>query len=234
MKRIGVNIGEKEFNNIKSQLKKLKVPKDVCINNRYWDPFTLDRLYRKSYKHIPSSPFESDYVDILCDIITGIKNYASYYYNKYFPEYNDSRVKSLVIYSQEWSKEISLRELLDSSIARDRSNITKLDEIISNLTNRISYSIPKLLKPILDMQNPQNPLLGFIEMGAYYPLTRRIISIGVPRETAIMIRKKASMFSSKILTSPTEDIDEILLKKVLRRVYPVLGYWEQKQIEDML
>ncbi len=233
MDRIGIRIGKNEFENIKSQLNKLKVPMQICLNNRYWDPLTLDKIYRISMKKLPSSPFDNDYVDIICNILNKLKYSAPYYYEKYFNVYDDSYIKSLIIYAQEWSKEVPLREILDNSIVRDHLNVNRIDDIIGNLTNKISFSVPKLLKPLVDMQDPQNPLLSFIELGAYFPITRKIIATGVPRETSITIRKIIGNLDGRILSLPVENINENILKNILRKVYSRLNYWEQKQIENI-
>ena len=62
-----------------------------------------------------------------------------------------------------------------------------MDNTLGDISSK-SFSIPKLLKPVLDIQDPENPILSFVEMGAYSPLSRRLIEFGVPRETALRIK----------------------------------------------
>jgi hypothetical protein len=157
---------------------------------------------------------------------------APYYYHKYFGIFNENWLKYLLIYSNDWCKEETLKNILVKSIERDHKNLDEIDNIIGTITNKISFSIPKLLKPILDIQDQTNPILSFIEMGAYSPLTRRLIEFGIPRETSITIKNlifkeySCAVFDKKVN-------DEILLKLVNKQ-YNNLGYWEQIQIKNIL
>src|SRR5690606_14422677 len=54
---VGINISNNDLHKIVNSMRRLKVPRNICILNRYWDPIALDKLYRMSQKpNIPSSP----------------------------------------------------------------------------------------------------------------------------------------------------------------------------------
>jgi len=101
-----------------------------------------------------------------------------------------------------------------------------MDEI-----NKASFGVPKLLKPVIDIQNNANPLLSFLEMGAYSPFTRKLIEVGVPRETSITIKKLAEKaFGEKVIN---KEIDNDSISYIIKEIYSQLNYWEQAQVEAL-
>ena len=125
-----------------------------------------------------------------------------------------------------------LIKILTEAIERNPRNLDNIDTILGNIINKISYSIPKLLKPILDIQDQTNPILSFIEMGAYSPITRRLIEFGIPRETSIKINNLILKEYGSIINK--QNIDDKILLTLLKKCYNYLGYWERIQIENII
>ncbi|MDO8725919.1 MAG: DEAD/DEAH box helicase, partial [Candidatus Methanoperedens sp.] len=232
MKQIEIDIDLENFKNINSQLESLQIPKDICMKNPYWDPIILNKLYNyKNWETLPKNPFDKNFVSSFEKNLLKINEIAPYYYEKQFKNSDEKYIKSLLIYSNDWCKEKTLKNILAKSIERDPNNVERIDDIINSITNKISYSIPKLLKPILDIQDQTNLILSFIEMGAYSPITRRLIELGIPRETSIKINSLIFKENSSIVIDQKVN-DEILLNS-LYKCYDDLNYWEKIQIKDI-
>lgn len=92
------------------------------------------------------------------------------------------------------------------------------------------HSIPKLLRPVIDIQNDQNPILTYFEMGAWDPWARRMIELGIARETAIRISREIKSFN--VLEG--EIINDKLLIDAVKKIRRNLNYWEQLQIDDFI
>lgn len=230
MKQIEIDIDLEDFNNINSHLESLNIPKEICIKNPYWDPLILNELYNyKKWEPISKNPYDNNFVSSLEKNLTKINEIAPYYYKKYFGIYNEKYKKSLLIYSNAWCKEELLKNILDESIKRGYND---LDSIIDALTNKISFSLPKLLQPILDIQDQTNPILSFIEMGAYSPITRRLIEFGIPRETSIKIKNLISKEYSRTVFD--QKLDDGILLKLLNKYYDELNFWEKIQVENII
>ena len=84
----------------------------------------------------------------------------------------------------------------------------------------------------MDIQNPENPILSFVEMGAYSPLSRRLIEFGVPRETALRIKNLTDEKYGKNYSS--EKLEDELVFELLKQAKVNLNYWEKIQIEGLV
>jgi hypothetical protein len=223
---VGISIEASLFNDISSALNSLEVPRDVCSKNRYWDPVDLNRLYGiQNYFDPPTSISEPQLELSLQTSLQKMKEFFSSYYDKYFGV-NDNLLQSATISAKEWMKEKTLKEILNSSYFDDAD---KIESRISLLQNNISFGLPMLLKPIYDIKAPENMFLRFIEIGAYKPITRKIIELNIPRETAIYITNKYfTMFSDSQSLSEQEIIDN------LRGAKKSLDYWRKIQLQGIV
>lgn len=232
IKQVGIEITENELKEIETQLKNLKVPVDICVKNPYWDPFTIDSFYRyKKWEVLPNNPFDKEFTYKFQSILSTIKEMTPFYYNKTIQKSFKTEMNQSLSYLGDWSREIPLKNILVKSIKRKSNNLEELDNALEDISRK-SYSIPKLLKPILDIQNPENPILSFIEMGAYSPLSRRLIEFGVPRETAIRIKNLIDEKYCKNYSS--EELDDELIFEFLKQSKANLNYWEKIQIEGLV
>ncbi|WP_156936150.1 hypothetical protein [Anoxybacteroides tepidamans] len=158
-----------------------------------------------------------------------MKERFPYYYSKYLNiEERDGadRLLSICINAEKWLKEISLKNILNTSYHDDSE---KIERTISILQNTISYRIPTLLKPLYDMMHPESMFLNFMEMGAYRPVTRKIIELGVPRETAIRI---ANLIINNGLNP--EEKDEKKIVTSIEKIFDELDYWEKVQLDSIV
>lgn len=55
MSRVGIKLTPKQVAAIIKKLNELSVPSDICLKNRYWDPFVLDFIYKNYKEDLPTS-----------------------------------------------------------------------------------------------------------------------------------------------------------------------------------
>nr|WP_318509129.1 hypothetical protein [Bacillus sp. T3] len=224
---VGINIPENQLVKIKKAVESLSVPKDICILNRYWDPIELDRLYNEKNKpYLPSSPSERNISNNLYYLILYMKDKVPFYYKKHLGIQNEGLIFSLCINAEKWIKETPLSEILDTEYHDDSS---KIEKTISLLQNTITYKLPALLKPLYNIFLPESSFLSYLEMGSYRVITRKLIEMGVPRETAL------SLSNNYLDDIDVEEInlDEILYSR-LRNINNHINYWEKVQLESIL
>ncbi|MNW62625.1 hypothetical protein D3C74_407690 [compost metagenome] len=104
--------------------------------------------------------------------------------------------------------------------------------MIATINKEVMYSVPKLLKPLVQMQDENNAILSYMEMGAYKIETKRLIEMGVPRETAVTISSMMSRNGINIIKN--DIVDDRLLLNYLKQISPSLNQWERMQIEAFL
>src|SRR5690606_14564143 len=100
---------------------------------------------------------------------------------------------------------------------------------LSLLQSNISYRLPMLLKPLYDIKAPENMFLRFIEIGAYKPVTRKMIELNVPRETAIYLNEQ--YFQGTNIEE--ENIEQSIIDR-LRQVKDSIDHWRKIQIEGIV
>ena len=226
---VGIELEHYKFMEIQRELNNLAVPIDICLKNRYWDPLDINTLFLNRGEFIlPSVPAESGIADTLKTVITLLKNYFPLYYQRYFniPEGGQGILLSVCINAENWLREKPLKDILNSDYHNNPDNIEKT---ISMLQNKISYGLPMLLKPIYDIKLSDNPFLRYIELGAYRPVTRRLIEYSIPRETAIYLTDRYLMS----LNIESNNFDRELIQ-ILKSNYGDLGYWIRAQLEILL
>ncbi|UOE58280.1 DEAD/DEAH box helicase [Priestia filamentosa] len=237
-KRVGINISENKVNEIIQTLNKLSVSNQICKSNQYWDPIELNKLYlayrSNKITRLPDNIYDDKYVKKICTIINEIKLITPYFYKKYFGidgNGAEKRIFSIVKFAQQWSKEEPLVNIINWDNTVD---LEAIDKRIETINTDVMYSIPKLLKPIAQIQNENNAILTFMELGAYQPLTIRMIEYGLPRETAIKVtsilkRHYAEQFNQNM---SKDDCDQIINTYVDEIIHE-LNYWEIKQLKNI-
>ncbi len=226
LKAVGIDLEEELLSEVLQITSKLEVSKEVCFKNRYWDPIDLEVLYALSNTvYIPKTVAEQNIENSLLDILTFMQNKFPDYYNKYFG-LDTNLLFTVCISAKEWMKEKPLKEILNSSYF---DSADKVEDRISLLQNKISYGLPMLLKPLYDIKAPDNMFLRFIEIGAYMPITRKMIELNIPRETAIYFN--AEFFEQT--ENQLDDIETLIIKR-LRKVKDSIDYWRRIQIDGIV
>ena len=227
LRAVGIDLPGENFVSLTKQLSELTVPKDICFRNRYWDPFDLERLYQMSKYIYAETGFPcSDSARHLNDLINILKKHFPVYYGRYFGINHIGSIFSTSIKAIDWMKEKPLVDILDDKYYDDDSE--KIDKAIESLNNKISYGLTTLLKPLYDIKDPESMFLTFMEMGAYRPVTRHLIELNIPRETAISL-------SDRIGTIDKDGIvDSNNLMYNLKQIYNDLPYWEQVQLDSIV
>lgn len=227
LKSVGIDIEKENFNSIQASLASLSIPVDICYKNRYWDPIDLDILYQKRKEFsIPTSATDNNIAVLLEGLLLMMRDEFSTYFYRYCRIENDGLIKSASISAEKWLKEKTLKEILN---ARYFDTSDKIEDHISIIQNKISYGLPMLLKPIYDIKVPENMFLRFIEIGAYMPITRKMIELNIPRETAIYFAKHYFLGNEH----QADNLEELIIKR-LREVSPQIDYWRKVQIEGLL
>ncbi|MDO3654788.1 DEAD/DEAH box helicase [Bacillus subtilis] len=227
LEEVGINIPENQLVKIKEAVESLSVPKEICIHNRYWDPIELDKLYNdKNKPYLPISPIERNITNNLYYLILYMKDKVPFYYKKHLGIQNEGLILSLCINAEKWIKETPLSKILDTDY---HDSSSKIEKTISLLQNTITYKLPALLKPLYNILLPESSFLSYLEMGAYRVITRKLIEMGVPRETAL------SLSNNYLDDINAEEIhlDEILYSR-LRSIDNQINYWEKVQLESIL
>lgn len=228
--RVGIELSDNDLNGIFQALSSLKVDRIICSKNRYWDPVDLNSLFTKKEQFtIPTSASEANISYKLKAVLTLIKDEFSIYYKRYFGVENsfrkdgteiDKLLQSCIL-AENWLKEKTLADIFSDRYYDESENI---DIAIGFLQNKISYGLPLLLKPLYDIKEPEGMFTRFIEIGAYKPLTRRLIELNIPRETAIFLSSNFEF----------QDIDNRdLLIKQIRTIRESLSYWYKVQLNTI-
>lgn len=228
--RVGIILSDNEMNGIFKSLSKLEISKSICAKNRYWDPIDLNNLYEKrNLFQLPTSANELGLSYKIKTLLQAIKLNFPLYYLKYFGVENplrkdgteiDKLLQSCIM-SENWMKEKTLSEIFSDKFY-DSSE--KIDDAISFVQNKISYGLPLLLKPLYDIKEPDSMFTRFIELGAYKPITRKLIELSIPRETAIFL-------SNNFEFSNTDKKQELIHQ--LRTIRNNLSYWHKVQLSTI-
>jgi hypothetical protein len=220
---VGINMSGRELQTTLELIGELEIDRKICALNRYWDPVDLDRLHRQQAGfNLPTYPQEPGLSYRLKTILEKLQQIVPTYYERYFPVYNigDSDVLLQKCFLAEfWLKERTLYEILSNPFY---DNVIKIEDAISFLEGKISYGLPLLLKPLYDMKHPTSMFHRFIEMGAYLPVTRSLIELGIPRETAIYLKEGVKW---------NPEMTKKELASQVRFLRPLLPTWYRAQLE---
>jgi hypothetical protein len=152
-------------------------------------------------------------------------------YNKYIPrEYRNGQLRHLMCDDAiKWAKGIKLCDLLKRKYYEGKDGMDHIDNTINMLEQTVSYKLPLLLKPIYDMKLPESTFLSSLQVGANIPGIRHMIEIGIPRETAIYLYERYC--SSE---DGEKEIDEKIIRGMIKDKYDELPYWIQVQVNYLV
>ena len=94
------------------------------------------------------------------------------------------------------------------------------------MQNVVSFHVPLLLKPIFDIKNPESSFLICMQAGAVHPITRKMVELGIPRETAIYLYQ--IIYSDK---KDIENIEEKDIRKNILEKFNEFPYWIRVQLD---
>ncbi len=226
LKNVGITLTNSEYINTHKSLSELTVPNEIVQQNRHWDPFVLEKVFAacKDFKlNFPSS-FEIEQFKYILSTLVRI---APYYYDKYFGITDDRLITKCLLIAEGWSKERPLNEIINWKSDVDEKEV---DNVLNLLNDKVMYDLGKLIRPIQTIKNANSPVLVFIEMGAYKPITRRLIEFGIPRELSIKLSKIAPNKWRNF------DIDDFEIEKFLISLDKGnnLSFWENQIIKDFI
>lgn len=235
MSQVGISLTKEQVAAMIYKLNVINVSKDVCYKNRYWDPLVLNTIYNElNIKNLPSIPTERGARASLDDMLKFLRDNeaTNSMYIRYIPElYRDGRGRSALCRAcMDWSCEKPLSEILSGDRYKGDDATEKIDDMIDLLQKCVSFNVPLLLKPIFDMFNPESVFLLCMQTGAYKPFTRRMIEIGIPRETSIFLN--SLLFSKSDIRDANEIENEI--RNVISNNYDGLPYWIKVQLDFMV
>lgn len=233
MAETGVTLTPSQVAAIKYKLESLTIPKEFCLHNRYWDPVILDDIYRKFDGAVPSSPAERGAQNRLSDILKFLRDTESTaaMFNRYVPEgyRKGANRKILCGKSIKWASEIPLSEFLKGEYYLEGDIQTKIEDEIQMIQKTVSFDIPLLIKPVIEMKNPSSMIVSSLQAGAYKRATRKMIDIGIPRELAIRLN---SMIENNPDSEKMDNYDyEQWIRTCVLKWRPTLPYWESVQLE---
>lgn len=233
MEKVGISLSKEQIAAIKLKLNKLSVPKDLCYQNRYWDPFILDYIYKNYEESVPCHPLEKGAKAKFDKMLKFLRDNSrtQIMYNRYIPpKYRKGSARAfLKELCFDWAKETYLSDILNKRI-RDQEKVEEsIEDIIEILQNTASYNVPLLLKPIFDMKNPNSVFLNCLQSGAYEDTSKTLIEMGIPRECALYLNEQ--LFSKVELDkdNPKQNIRKILKKEVKK-----LPYWVKIQLDFLI
>ena len=212
---------------------KLSVPKEICTKNRYWDPIILDDIFINYTEQVPSHPNEHGArakLDRMLKYLRDNKS-TSYMYDKHIKRAlrKGSGRSFLLNLCMKWSKEVCLAEILDND---KYDNPDEIDSTIEILQNTVAFHVPLLLKPIFDIKNPDSCFLTCMQSGAFNIVTRKLIALGIPRETAIYLND--NLFYGINISQYDDNQLENYIRNQLKTNIDLLPYWIKVQFEYLI
>lgn len=233
MAETGVMLSPSQIAAIKYKLESLTIPKDICMHNRYWDPVILDAIYKTFDGSVPNSPVERGAQSKLSNILKFLRdtNFTAAMFKRYIPEeYRQGTSRGILCReSIRWASEVPLSEFFKDKFYSDGDIQLKIENKIQMLQKTVSFDIPLLIKPVIEIKNPDSTIISSIQAGAYKKTTKKMIDIGIPRELAIRLN---SMLQESRNSEKMDNYDyEQWVRKSVLKIKPTLSYWEQAQLE---
>jgi len=224
---IGIDIPEAKYVEFNEALSTLQVSREICHRNRYVDPEMLNIFFLdKSLPNLPINPMEKGAKDQLKNILEYLRDNFEYtlLFNKSVPKYYQRKEQLSIMcdMSIKWTRQVTLKEILKNQFFNNPENV---DRGIDLLLNTISYDLPMLLKPLYDIKNIEPNFISYLESGAYHPIARKLIEIGIPRETAIYLYEQ--YFKE---TKVTNDGMYDMIVTTVRKRQREIPYWIKVQL----
>jgi hypothetical protein len=229
LKDVGFRIDPKLLKKAIKDIANLDVPRELCLKNRYWDPLDLAYLYElygNELQPLPKTVWERGLSDKILGCLILMRDKFPYYFNRYINVSNESFLFGVAKTAENWSREMPLSKILSGRFGDEYyENIdADIDKEIDKLSNKVSFGLPMLFKPISDLDREDKSFITSIEYGAYSYVAKFLLDRGVPRETAIKI-------SSETECDENEDVNQKINWNDLDKY---LNYWELRHVDHLM
>lgn len=235
LERTGVRVQESELSAVRDQLDALSAPRDFLLKFPYWDPFDLDRLWvtiqTSDVPAVPASPFAFDFVPAIQRIMDVVEQVVPYYRDRYLGTLHGNALWSIVRSAADWGRGEPLRSLVDWGDAGSLEDPVEIDRRVDRVQNTAGFALPRLLAPVVMAQDEDNPILTFLEMGTADPVARRLVELGVPRETALTV---AGRLAPRSVLDHEGTVQDGRLQSEVRRLEASLNYWQRVQVTGLV
>ena len=236
MSDVGIKLTQKQVAAIILKLNRISVPKKICYQNRYWDPLVLDKIFTQFNGDVPSTPAEKgakEKINKIMRFLRDTEETTSMYY-KYIPKkYHNGMFRGILLgLCMNWANEDKLCEILSGSRYDGENGADNIDETIDLLQTVVSFNIPLLLKPIFDIKNPESCFLTCLQAGAFNTVSRTMIEMGIPRETALYLYDE--YFDDIDILDLSKIQIESIIRETLRENYEKMKYWIQVQLDFLI
>lgn len=233
---VGIKLTQKQVAAIIMKLEEISVPHEICYKNRYWDPFVLNKIYTSFDGSVPATPMEKGAKSKIDGALRFLRDTSETenMYNKYIPPlYRNGKMRSIMVgLSLQWANGKKLHEILNVSIYDGEEGMDKIDDTIELLQNTISFSIPLLLKPIYDINVPDNCFLTCLQAGAFDSTARCMIEMGIPRETALYLLD--NIFEVKECNQKEKIELEMEIRNIIKEKFKLIPYWMRTQLDFLV
>lgn len=236
MKEVGISLTKDQVAAIKAKLDQISIPVSICKKNRYWDPVVLDIIYRKYNGGVPKTIYEKNIknkIDGLFEFLRDTPETRLMFYRHIPEKFGTGRGKAYLINMIfDWTRGVPLKNVFSTNYYSGEDAQDRIEDTIKVLENTVSYDIPLLLKPIFDIKDPEGSFLSSIQVGATDAMTRKMIEMGVPRDTAITLMDDYFELSEKTYAD-TNEVEGLVLT-ALSRHYDKLPYWIKIQVDYLI
>lgn len=194
LKNVGIYIEKSLMTSSLKALSGMRINKKIVLANRYWDPLDLEKLYESynlSKTNFPINLFEKDLCNSLLYWISLMRGQFPFYFDRYLKlGLDDKYLFGIAKSAESWARETPLVDILINRFGYSGEGLDeKIDSEIEKLTKYVSFGLPMLLKPLADIRSLDSSIISAIELGVYSPVSKYLMSRGVPRETAIRVAK---------------------------------------------
>lgn len=235
MKDVGIKLTQKQVAAILLKLDTLTIPKSICIKNRYWDPFVLQKIFEDYGENVPATPYERGAKAKLNRMLKYMRDTeeTSTMYERFIPnEFQKGSNRSyLVDLCMKWATEVSLHDILSEERYLGENGADEIERTIQLLQKTVSFDVPLLLKPIFDIKNSDSIFLTCMQSGAVNEQVKTMIELGIPRETALYLYKVA--FKGKQKGNDKKSLEQKIRDR-LGNIIETLPYWVQVQLDFLI
>ncbi len=236
MNNVGIKLSQKQVAAIILKLESLTIPKNICIKNRYWDPFVLQKIYEDYDENVPLTPYERGAKAKLDRMLKFMRDTTetSWMYRRFIPRelQTGSNRGFLVDLCMKWAKEMPLHDILLGDRYLNEKGADEIEKTIQILQKTVSFDVPLMLKPIFDIKNPSSIFLTCMQAGAIKEETKLMIELGIPRETALYLYE--TYFKGKEVELSQDKNLEQKIRNRLKNIINILPYWVKVQLDFLV
>lgn len=228
LRDVGFRIESSLLKKVIKDVSNLNVPKELCIKNRYWDPLDLEYLYQlygNELQPLPKTVWEKGLSDKILSCLILMRDKFPYYFNRYINVAHDGYLFGVAKTAENWARETPFSKILTDRFGDEyyEDIDTDIDNEIIKMSNKVSFGLPMLFKPISDLDREDKSFITSIEYGAYSYVAKYLIDRGVPRETAIKIAKETDF----------DETEDVMQKIKWEKLYKHLNYWELRHVDHL-